>query len=470
LTIHITPQQARWLRLRGQGLLSTQPDAADTAARVARRVCGLQAQDMFAAALGVRARSRGSTFAAFELARAQERSVVCTWAMRGTLHLLASDDLGWLLPLVGPVFVAAAARRRQELGLDEATYQRGVRALTEYLAVHGPSTRPELSAALASAGLPIGYHVERHLLYRAGLEGIVCLGPDRRARPTIALLEEWLRPPRDSDVPAVRAAGEQPPDDVTHLGPPRDPDVPAARAAGEQPPDDVTHLGLPRDPGILAARAAGEQPPDGVTRTGLPRDLAARAAPDPEAGAAYRPTATDARAPGALAELAARYLAAYAPATPADLAAWSGLPSSMVQRAWAAVAGGLVEVRIAGSGSSSGLERRAWLPAGRLAELDAPEPASPSVRLLPAFDTYLLGYRGRELAVETADAARVNAGGGMIRPVLLVDGQVAGTWRTGRKGRRLDIAIDAFAGLSPEVAAGVAGETADIHRFLLPGE
>ncbi len=195
MTINITPQQARWLRLRGQGLLSPQPDGGDAAAPVARRVCGLQAQDLFAAALGVRARSSGSTFAAFELARVQERSVVCTWAMRGTLHLLASDDLDWLLPLVGPVFVAAAGRRRQEVGLDEPAYERGVRALTEHLAAHGPSTRPELSAALASAGLPTGYRVERHLLYRAGFEGIVCLGPDRGARPTFVLLEELARPP-----------------------------------------------------------------------------------------------------------------------------------------------------------------------------------------------------------------------------------------------------------------------------------
>ncbi len=209
-----------------------------------------------------------------------------------------------------------------------------------------------------------------------------------------------------------------------------------------------------------------------MTGAGLPRDpyvQAGRAAPDLGAGASHRLTTADGRAPGALAELAARYLAAYAPAAPADLAAWSGLPSAMVQRAWAAVADGLVEVRIVEPGSGSGRERRAWLPAGRLAELDAPAPASPSVRLLPAFDTYLLGYRGRELAVEPAYAGRVNAGGGMIRPVLLVDGQVAGTWRTGRKGRRLDIAIDAFAGLSPEVAAGVAEETADIQRFVLPG-
>jgi hypothetical protein len=373
LAVRLNEDQVRQLRLRGQSLAGPQPGGPGAvggagggpaaAAQAARRVCGLQAQNMFAASLGMRVRSRGATLAGVERARFEERSVVCTWAMRGTLHLLAADDLDWLLPLVGPAFVAAARSRRRQLGLDEDTYQRGVRAVRDRLAANGPSTREELVAAFTAAGVPAGYRTERHLLYRAALEGIICLGPDRGARPAWVLLEDWL--------------------------------------------------GRPLKP----------------------------AAPEK-----------------ALAELAARYLAAYAPAAPEDLAAWSGLPAAVVRAAWTAAAGGLAEVTAAG--------RPAWLPRRRLADLDLPLPNSPAVRLLPAFDTYLLGYRSRELIVEPAHAGHINSGGGMILPVLLVGGRVAGTWKPNRKGRLVNVEVKGFAGLSPEVEAGIAAETADIRRFM----
>jgi hypothetical protein len=311
----------------------------------------------------VRVRSTGATLASVEHARFVERSVVWTWAMRGTLHLLATDDLDWLLPLVGTTFVAAAHRRRQQLGLDEETYGRGLCAVRERLAEQGPATREELAQVLVAAGLASGYRIERHLFYRAALEGIICLGPDRGNKPNYVLLAEWL-------------------------------------------------------------------------------------------GRSLQPVAEEA----ALAELATRYLAAYAPATPADLAAWSGLPTALVRAAWQGVEKTLVEVSIA--------DRPAWLPRARLVELDAPPPDSRSVRLLPAFDTYLLGHRSRDLILEQPYAGRINAGGGMIRAAILCDGQIVGTWQANRKGLRLKIAVDAFVPLSPEVEAGIALEIADIERFL----
>ena len=51
-----------------------------------------------------------------------------TWGLRGTLHLLTAEDLSWLLPLCGPVFIPAGQTRRAELGLDEETCVRGMRS------------------------------------------------------------------------------------------------------------------------------------------------------------------------------------------------------------------------------------------------------------------------------------------------------------------------------------------------------
>lgn len=111
----------------------------------------------------------------------------------------------------------------------------------------------------------------------------------------------------------------------------------------------------------------------------------------------------------ALLELASRYLRAYGPAEPEDFAAWSGLPLRDARAAWPAEAD----------------------------ESDANEPDPPDVRLLPAFDTYLLGYRSRDFIVPPEHARRVAPGGGIIRPVVVANGRAVGTWR--RRGSEPEV-------------------------------
>jgi hypothetical protein len=48
-----------------------------------------------------------------ERARTVDRALVRTWCMRGTFHLIASEDTGWLLALLGPVLIAKAGRWRR---------------------------------------------------------------------------------------------------------------------------------------------------------------------------------------------------------------------------------------------------------------------------------------------------------------------------------------------------------------------
>ena len=123
------------LRLRAQRL---HPEAAREATNVAhlvRDLCGLQAQDLSAATLAVRPRSSGLTASDVERARLEERTIVRTWCMRGTLHLVAADDLGWLLPLLGPVFVRKSQRRYDQLGLNELKTGNGFSELNAFLCV-----------------------------------------------------------------------------------------------------------------------------------------------------------------------------------------------------------------------------------------------------------------------------------------------------------------------------------------------
>jgi hypothetical protein len=159
----------------------------------------------------------------------------------------------------------------------------------------------------------------------------------------------------------------------------------------------------------------------------------------------------------AVAELARRYLIAHGPASSRDFATWSGLPVSLARKGFRAVPG-LAEVRVGDE---------------VLAAVSAPaSEAEPiGIRLLGAFDPYLLGYRSRDLMVEAPYRQRVNAGGGMISPVVLADGRIIGTWRPGR--RRGVAGVDLFDpdadGNDPDSEAGIAAETVDVVRFTQPG-
>ena len=119
MAISLSDDQVRLLRLRAQRLTPRPGDGISDIALLVKELCGIQAQDARAAALALRVRSAGLSAADVERARVQERTIIRTWGQRGTLHLLAAEDLGWLLPLFGPVFIAGSRRRRTELGLDE---------------------------------------------------------------------------------------------------------------------------------------------------------------------------------------------------------------------------------------------------------------------------------------------------------------------------------------------------------------
>ncbi|MEU4213219.1 winged helix DNA-binding domain-containing protein [Streptomyces sp. NPDC026206] len=157
----------------------------------------------------------------------------------------------------------------------------------------------------------------------------------------------------------------------------------------------------------------------------------------------------------ALAELARRYLAAHAPATLEDFAAWSGMPITWARTAWKMLAeyGAINEY-----GASTML-------AGRVKELLGASD-TPDVRMLPAYDNYLIGYRTREVSVPALHQARVWPGGGLIRPTVIADGLAIATWTRGSGAR--SIKVDAFGPVLPQIQREVGVEKDAVVRFLRP--
>lgn len=180
-------------RLLAQGLGDRRPrDAHDAVAGA----LAIQAQDTRASRLGVRARSEGLTAADVVRACSEDRSLVRTWAMRGTLHMVAAEDVRWLVALTGPATARRHTRRREQLGLDDDACARALAALPRVLA-DGPLTRAELVDGLRARGAPVpeAGQAPAHLVVLAAARGLICRGPDRPdEQPTYVLLDDWVAP------------------------------------------------------------------------------------------------------------------------------------------------------------------------------------------------------------------------------------------------------------------------------------
>ena len=134
----------------------------------------------------------------------------------------------------------------------------------------------------------------------------------------------------------------------------------------------------------------------------------------------------------AVAELAVRYFQSHGPATPEDFAWWSGLGVRVARAGVRAAIGRLHEHTINDTQTWSGHD---------IASVNAP---APSTFLLPAFDEYYLGYRDRSAVLDPAYDSRVVSHNGVFRPIIVVDGQVAGIWKQEAKRDAITLALQPF--------------------------
>lgn len=321
-------EQLRALRTASQRL---DRPAHGSVGDLVRALGGVQAQVLSSAELALRARARGLTREDVIAARERERSVVWCWAMRGTLHLVAADDVCWMLPLFAPRAWTGSKRRLKQLGVRDDHVDPAVDQIERALRDDGPLPRRELAARLAKKGIEARGQAIAHLVATAAMRGRICFGPLQGRDQTFVALADWL-------------------------------------------------------PGFKL------RAPDGP-------------------------------------ELARRFLRAYGPAEPADFAAWSGLGAPAAREAFAKVKP----------------------PKYREADPGV-------VRLLPSFDTYLLGYADRSFALGAAHAKEVNDGGGWIHPQLFVDGEIAGTWTR-------DGALKPFAPLPAATRKALEEDLAEVSAF-----
>jgi hypothetical protein len=190
---------AHLARVRAATQLLHRPASARDPARLARAIGGAQAQDVHAGPLSFRSRSPRLTAADIRHARAEERSLLRTWVMRKTIHLIPTEDAGWWLPLFEPEIERWSRRRMAQLGLSETKQRRALEAIARALAGEGPLTRTEARLRAADAGIELDQQTGMHLALTAVVSGIACLGPDRGRETCLVRREDWLGTPRRFD-------------------------------------------------------------------------------------------------------------------------------------------------------------------------------------------------------------------------------------------------------------------------------
>jgi len=327
----------------------TDATATDDPARICADVLGIHAQVMSAAELSIGVRAEALTRTDVRDALWHRRTLVKTRGPRGTVHLVATDDLPmWIGAL--SAMPRARSPHPEHVRMTEEQTEQVVAAIADAVA-DAELTVDELTEAIVQrAGPWAGDRVMeafqdkwprwRQAESLAANRGALCFGPDRARRTTYTSPRRWL--------PGFRPA----------------------------PPDE------------------------------------------------------------ALSALVRRFLQTYGPATPAQFARWLGAPAG-----WATTLFGnqseLAQVDFEGES--------AWINAG---DTGTAGDAAP-LRLLPYFDSYLIGCHPRAALFSGAAAARALTGGqaGNI-PALLIDGRVGGVWHQRRSGRKIAVTVEPLADLS----------------------
>lgn len=183
------------LRLAAQGLAGpgfrSIPDAV-------RSMPALQAQDLHAALWAVGQRVPGSR-AADVRAALDRGEIVRSWPMRGTLHLLAPEDLKWVLELTSGRLIRSLAGRHRELGITTADVDSAAEAALRRVAGGNPASRAELFAVFEQAGQPTAGQRGIHLLAMLCQQRLLVLGPLAGNQQQVVAFDEWIKDSRTLD-------------------------------------------------------------------------------------------------------------------------------------------------------------------------------------------------------------------------------------------------------------------------------
>ena len=163
----------------------------------ARRTGGIQAQVMSAAEMAIGARADGLSPKDVQSALWQERRLIKTWAMRGTLHLIAASDLPLYVAARGMDEVLNWVHYFEYYGITRSQYEAYLAAAPEIIGSQ-PMSREQLATALAErTGLPELRDLMMTKSWGTPFKplaerGVLCFGPKDGQNVTFVNPRKWL--------------------------------------------------------------------------------------------------------------------------------------------------------------------------------------------------------------------------------------------------------------------------------------
>ncbi|MBT2532174.1 AlkZ family DNA glycosylase [Arthrobacter sp. ISL-48] len=183
------------LRLASQRLVGS---GFGSAADAVRWMTAMQAQDLQAAlwAVGVRVPGAGvgDVRAAIDAG-----SVVRSWPMRGTLHLVAPEDLRWMLEITNDRLSRGIAGRHRELDITRSDIEKCRDIALERIAGEGPVSRTELFSVFDAAGQSTSGQRGIHILGTLCRNAWLVQGPLAANQQLLVAFDDWIPVSRGLD-------------------------------------------------------------------------------------------------------------------------------------------------------------------------------------------------------------------------------------------------------------------------------
>ncbi|HSD55726.1 MAG TPA: winged helix DNA-binding domain-containing protein [Candidatus Saccharimonadales bacterium] len=347
----MTPDQITQLRLHNLQITAHQ---FSSPGELLQHMGAMQAQEYANALWAIAVRLPGFTRQQVEQA-IEDRQIVRTWPMRGTIHFVPAEDAKWMVQLMAPKVLSSSAARRRQLNLTNEFVDEYQKVVVNALKGGVIMTRKELVELLSGRGIETGGQRGIHILWELAARGVLCFGPYRGKQPTFVLLDEW---------------------------------VPHSK--------QLTH-----DEACL--------------------------------------------------QMVRWYFTSHGPATIKDFTAWTRLTVRETKTALTQLDNLLESTSV--DGAEYWFAKSAHMP----------QRQSPDVQLLPAFDEYMIGYRDRSAMLEAAHASKVVPGGnGVFLPIIVVNGQIRGTWKRTQTAKKATITLLPFTKLS---SAELASATQIAKRY-----
>lgn len=189
-------------RMRALGLtapLLPEPsgDAVADVSRVASRMFAVQGQDWWGGRAALGLRTPGATLSAVHEAF-NAGALVRSWPMRGTIHLLAAEDIGWVQAATNHRVLPGAPKRRAMIGLSDTDLERMTELTEAALAGGGRLSRAELAEVWRAGGVEVQGPWRYHVLWWLAQTGLITFGPTAAGgEPLAVLAREWITNPRE---------------------------------------------------------------------------------------------------------------------------------------------------------------------------------------------------------------------------------------------------------------------------------